>query len=43
MGGFLGMRDRAGQVVEKGWKELGFPCESNCPPEKSYDGLRRNV
>lgn len=38
-GGFGGVRDQFGQVVEKGWRELGLPVEQGSPADKGYATL----
>ncbi len=39
-GGFSGARDQSGRLVEPGWADCGFPCESAPDPDRSYDALR---
>jgi len=38
-GGFGGARDPMGRVVVQGWSQLGFPVETENPPESSYASL----
>ncbi|MBI2504739.1 MAG: rhodanese-like domain-containing protein [Candidatus Latescibacteria bacterium] len=38
-GGFGGVRDQFGRVVEKGWLELGLPVEQGSPADKGYAAL----
>jgi len=38
-GGFGGARDPMGRVVAPGWSQLGFPVETENPPESSYASL----
>lgn len=38
-GGFGGVRDPFGRVVEKGWLELGLPVEQGSPADKGYAAL----
>jgi rhodanese-related sulfurtransferase len=39
-GGFGGMRDRAGNVVAKGWLDSGLPVETGQPAGRSYTDLK---
>jgi rhodanese-related sulfurtransferase len=39
-GGFNGKRDMFGNVVQKGWAELGFPVANGDAAEKSYETLK---
>jgi len=39
-GGFGGMRDRAGNVVAKGWLDSGLPVETGQPAGRSYADLK---
>jgi rhodanese-related sulfurtransferase len=39
-GGFGGMRDRAGNVVAKGWLDCGLPVETGQPAGRSYAELK---
>ena len=38
-GGFGGVRDQFGRVVEKGWLELGLPVEQGSPADQGYAAL----
>ncbi|HCV22691.1 MAG TPA: rhodanese-like domain-containing protein [Candidatus Latescibacteria bacterium] len=38
-GGFGGVRDQSGAVVEKGWFELALPVDYGDPDERSYEAL----
>lgn len=38
-GGFGGVRDQFGRVVEKGWLELGLPVEQGSPEGQGYTSL----
>jgi len=38
-GGFGGARDRAGQVVVAGWRDVGLPVAEGHPPGRSYGHL----
>jgi rhodanese-related sulfurtransferase len=38
-GGFGGVHDRSGRVVEAGWADAGLPVESGQPPGTSYADL----
>lgn len=40
-GGFGGARDQAGQVVEKGWAELGLPVEQGAQEGTDYPSLAK--
>jgi rhodanese-related sulfurtransferase len=40
-GGFSGARDPAGQVVERGWADCGFPTESGQPSGRAYADLKK--
>jgi len=40
-GGFGGARDPMGRVVAPGWSQLGFPVETDSPPERSYGSLKQ--
>src|SRR2546427_6902752 len=42
-GGFGGARDPMGQVIVPGWSQLGFPVETEAPPDRSYASLQKNV
>lgn len=39
-GGFSGMTDPTGQIIEEGWSTLGFPVERGLGGDNSYDALR---
>jgi rhodanese-related sulfurtransferase len=39
-GGFGGRRDVMGQLIQKGWADLGLPVARGNPPEGSYESLR---
>ena len=39
-GGFSGKRDMFGNIIQKGWMDLGFPVESGDGGEKGYAALR---
>ena len=39
-GGFGGARDPMGQVIVQGWSQLGFPVETEVPPNSSYASLK---
>ena len=39
MGGFGGARDQSGNVVEKGWAELGLPVEQGISEGTDYPSL----
>ena len=39
-GGFGGARDPMGRVVAPGWSQLGFPVETESPPDRSYPSLK---
>jgi len=39
-GGFGGARDPMGRVVTPGWSQLGFPVETETPPDRSYASLK---
>ena len=39
-GGFQGMQDESGRVVEPGWRQSGFPSEAAAPVERTYEALR---
>jgi len=39
-GGFGGARDPMGQVIVPGWSQLGFPVETEVPPDSSYASLK---
>jgi len=39
-GGFGGLRDRAGNVVAKGWADSGLPVENGQPAGRSYAELK---
>ena len=41
MGGFGGARDQSGQVVEKGWAELGLPVEQGLQEGTDYTSLAK--
>lgn len=41
-GGFNGKRDMFGNVVQKGWAELGFPVTSGDGGEKGYESLGKS-
>ena len=38
-GGYGGVRDQLGRVVEKGWAELGLPIEQGSPEDRGYAAL----
>jgi len=38
-GGFSGLRDPFGRVVEPGWAEAGLPVAIEAPPGRRYDDL----
>jgi rhodanese-related sulfurtransferase len=40
-GGFGGARDPMGQVIAPGWSQLGFPVETEVPPDSSYASLKK--
>lgn len=42
-GGFMGVTDRAGQVVKEGWSTLGYPIERGDGESKSYESLRKKA
>jgi rhodanese-related sulfurtransferase len=39
-GGFGGARDPMGRVITQGWSQLGFPVETEVPPDSSYASLK---
>jgi len=39
-GGFGGVRDRAGNIVAKGWLDSGLPVEAGQPAGRSYADLK---
>ena len=39
-GGFSGARDPMGRVTEPGWAACGFEVTTECPPERTWEGLR---
>src|SRR5947209_17030888 len=39
-GGFGGARDPMGRVVTPGWSQLGFPVETDIPPDSTYASLK---
>ena len=41
MGGYGGARDQMGNVVEKGWLELGLPVEYGAPEGRSYESVKK--
>lgn len=43
MGGFGGARDQSGQVVEKGWAELGLPVETGAGEGTDYPSLSKGL
>ncbi len=40
-GGFGGARDRAGQVVEQGWRDAGLPVAEGSPEGRNYHSLKQ--
>jgi rhodanese-related sulfurtransferase len=40
-GGFGGARDPMGQVIAPGWSQLGFPVETEVPPDSTYASLKK--
>jgi rhodanese-related sulfurtransferase len=42
-GGFAGLVDNMGQVVEPGWGSLGLPVCGQCPDGHRYDTLLENA
>jgi rhodanese-related sulfurtransferase len=38
-GGFGGVRDRGGRVIEPGWRDAGLPVETGQPPGARYADL----
>ena len=38
-GGYGGMRDPMGRLVDAGWAESGLPCEEGAPSERCYETL----
>ncbi len=43
MGGFGGARDQSGQVIEKGWAELGLPIEIGAGEGTDYLSLSKGL
>ena len=39
-GGFGGARDPMGRLIAPGWSQLGFPVETEAPPDSSYASLK---
>ena len=39
-GGFAGIADETGRVVEPGWQSSGFPTEAAAPADRTYEALR---
>src|SRR5437016_9739140 len=39
-GGFGGARDPMGRVIAPGWSQLGFPVETDVPPDSTYASLK---
>ncbi len=42
-GGFGGARDTMGRFIAPGWSQLGFPVETEVPPDSSYASLKTNA
>jgi rhodanese-related sulfurtransferase len=40
-GGWEGERDMTGAAVVVGWREAGLPAETACPPERTWEGLKK--
>ena len=39
-GGFGGARDSMGRLIAPGWSQMGFPVETEVPPDSSYASLK---